>query len=59
MGAGIAGIALPMLKQVRISFEACMDFIREIETGLKIAMFCIGASNIGQLKNNLNLKKQY
>ena len=58
MGADIAGIALPMLKYVRVSPEACLDFIREIETGLKIAMFCIGASNIRQLKNNLNLKKQ-
>jgi isopentenyl-diphosphate Delta-isomerase len=58
MGADIAGIALPMLKYVRISLEACLDFIREIETGLKIAMFCIGVSNIRQLKNNLNLKKQ-
>ena len=58
MGADLAGIALPMLKYVRVSLEACLDFIREIETGLKIAMFCIGASNIRQLKNNLNLKKQ-
>ncbi|MHB1376833.1 MAG: type 2 isopentenyl-diphosphate Delta-isomerase [Candidatus Humimicrobiaceae bacterium] len=58
MGADLAGIALPMLKYVRVSLEACLDFIREIETGLKIAMFCIGASNIRQLKNNFNLKKQ-
>jgi isopentenyl-diphosphate Delta-isomerase len=58
MGADIAGIALPMLKYVRVSLEACLDFIREIETGLKIAMFCIGALNIMQLKNNPNFKKQ-
>ena len=58
MGADVAGIALPILKYIRISLSSCLDFIREIETGLKIAMFCIGASNISQLKNNINLKKK-
>ncbi len=57
LGADMAGIALPLLKYVRISVDKALDYIKEIETGLKIAMFCIGAENIKQLKNNYNLKK--
>jgi len=56
LGADMAGIALPVLRYINISLDACLNYIKEIETGLKIAMFCIGASNIRQLKNNLNLK---
>ena len=37
----MAGIALPLLKYVRISVDKALDYIKEIETGLKIAMFCI------------------
>ncbi|MDD3520619.1 MAG: type 2 isopentenyl-diphosphate Delta-isomerase [Actinomycetota bacterium] len=56
LGADIAGIALPVLKQVKISIKEAISFIREIEAGLKIAMFCIGAQNIKQLKHNFNLR---
>jgi len=57
LGADMAGIALPMLKYIKISQEACLNYLKEIETGLRIAMFCIGAANIRQLKNNSGLKK--
>jgi len=56
LGADIAGIALPVLKQVKSSIRKAIDYIEEIEAGLKIAMFCIGAQNIKQLKNNFNLR---
>jgi len=57
LGADMVGVALPMLKYIKISIEACLNYIKEIETGLRIAMFCIGAANIKQLKNNISLKK--
>lgn len=56
LGADIAGIALPVLRQVKISVKEAVSYIREIEAGLKIAMFCIGAQNIKQLKHNFNLR---
>jgi len=56
LGADIAGIALPVLKYVKSSIGDAIDYIEEIEAGLKIAMFCIGAQNIKQLKNNFNLR---
>lgn len=57
LGADLVGIALPMLKYVKISVNACLDYLKEIEAGLRIAMFCIGVSNIRQLKRSLSLKK--
>lgn len=56
LGADMAGIALPLLKLVKISLEEAINYIKELETGLKIAMFCIGVQNIKQLKHNFNLK---
>jgi len=58
LGADMVGIALPMLRYVKISIKACLDYLKEIEAGLKIAMFCIGVLNMRQLKNSLSLKKQ-
>ena len=40
-----------------VSVESCVDFIKEVETGLKIAMFGIGASKISELKNTDCLEK--
>jgi len=57
LGADIAGIGLPMLRRASISEKELKDYLAEIETGLKIAMFGIGAASIGQLKNSANLKK--
>ena len=57
LGADMAGIALPLLKQIRISVREAINYIKEIEAGLKIAMFCTGVQNIKQLKHNFNLKK--
>ncbi len=58
LGADMAGIALPILRSINTSAEACLDYIEEIETGLKIAMFGIGASTIGDLKKADLIKKK-
>ena len=58
LGADIAGIGLPVLKNIQISVENCIQYIWEIAEGLKIAMFGIGASTIGELKNSRYLKKK-
>ncbi len=58
LGANIAGIALPILKAVKISTQALIDYLKEIEKGLKIAMFGVGAKNIGQLKSATLLYKK-
>ncbi len=57
LGADIAGIGLPMLKKANMSVRALTDYIHEIETGLRIAMFGIGAVNIAQLKNTKHIVK--
>jgi len=56
LGADIAAIGLPVLKNIQVSVNSCADYIKEIETGLKIAMFGIGAHNINELKNTRYLK---
>jgi isopentenyl-diphosphate delta-isomerase len=57
LGADIAGIALPILKKINISIKACVDYIREIEFGLRVVMFSIGARNIAELKNTKFIEK--
>ncbi|MCL6088337.1 MAG: type 2 isopentenyl-diphosphate Delta-isomerase [Actinobacteria bacterium] len=58
LGADIAAIGLPVLKNIQISVRRCIDYIQEIETGLKIAMFGIEARNINELKNTRYLKRK-
>jgi len=58
LGADMAGIGLPMLKSINNSTQSCIDYIGEIETGLRIAMFGIGASRIDELKNTPFIKKK-
>ena len=50
LGADAIGIAAPFLKAAAISAEAVIQVIREIVDGLRITMFCIGATNLSQLK---------
>ncbi|MCL4415412.1 MAG: type 2 isopentenyl-diphosphate Delta-isomerase [Actinobacteria bacterium] len=58
LGADIAGIGLPVLKNIHLSIDKCMEYIMEVALGLKIAMFGIGASSISELKNSKYLKKK-
>jgi isopentenyl-diphosphate delta-isomerase len=58
LGADIVGIALPMLKNIRVSVESCIDYIDEIGIGLKIVMFSIGAATIKDLKNTPHITRR-
>ena len=58
LGADLVGIALPLLEKINQSIQSCIDYIEEIEMGLKVAMFGIGASKIDELKKSVYLKKK-
>lgn len=49
LGADAVGMALPFLKN-SISLEHLNEFIWKFNESLRIAMFLVGASNIGELK---------
>lgn len=51
LGADMVGIAGPLLKPATTSSEAVIQAIEQIIEGLRIAMFCIGAQNLSQLKD--------
>jgi len=57
LGADIAGIAAPLLRAANVSDEAVIESMAEIIKGLRITMFCIGASNISELKGSPFLEK--
>lgn len=50
LGADAAGIARPLLKAATVSAEAVMQLLSEVIETIKIAMFCIGASCLSELK---------
>jgi len=56
LGAGMVGIALPLLQAANISEEAVTNTLKQFIKELKIAMFCIGAKNICELKK-IQIKK--
>jgi len=56
LGADAVGIAAPLLKAADISAEAVTQAIKEIIEELRIAMFCIGAANLHQLKHSPHLQ---
>ncbi|MDO9585708.1 MAG: alpha-hydroxy-acid oxidizing protein, partial [Syntrophales bacterium] len=58
LGAGVAGMATPLLKTVNESAESVIVALREIIEGLRISMFCIGVSCLTKLKNSPLLKKE-
>ncbi|HYA12813.1 MAG TPA: type 2 isopentenyl-diphosphate Delta-isomerase [Syntrophales bacterium] len=58
LGADAAGIAAPLLKAANESAESVIVALREIIEGLRICMFCIGASCVTELKNSQLLKKK-
>lgn len=55
LGADLAGLALPFLKAADESVEAVSDFIEQLTRELRIAMFCIGAANLSDLRNTPHL----
>ncbi len=57
LGADVAGIATPLLKAANISAEAAIETLEIIIKELKICMFCIGVSQIEELKHSPALQK--
>lgn len=54
IGAEAVGMALPLLKDVYLGYEAIIKRIQQFKDSLKVAMFLVGASNIEELqKSNL------
>ncbi|MFQ6058580.1 MAG: type 2 isopentenyl-diphosphate Delta-isomerase [Anaerolineae bacterium] len=58
LGADAAALASPFLKAATVSAEAVVERIEEISQELRIAMFCIGAANLGELKDTPLLKRR-
>jgi isopentenyl-diphosphate Delta-isomerase len=56
LGANAAGIGGALLKAATISTQEVVDLLKDIIEQLRIAMFCIGASKIEQLKGTSLLK---
>ncbi|HEX2911233.1 MAG TPA: type 2 isopentenyl-diphosphate Delta-isomerase [Chloroflexia bacterium] len=57
LGADAAGMALPFLKAAEESVEAVEMVIEQFTRELRIAMFCIGAENVGELQTTPHLVK--
>lgn len=58
LGADMVGIALPLLRAASVSEGKATGLMDEYITGLKAAMFCIGAKSINELKNTKYLIKR-
>ena len=57
LGADAVALASPFLKAAALSAEAVMERIEEISQEMRIAMFCIGAADLGELKDTPLLKR--
>jgi isopentenyl-diphosphate delta-isomerase len=57
LGADVVAMARPFLKAAAISAEAVAEAAEELAQTLRVAMFCIGASNLAALKNTPHLHK--
>jgi len=53
------GIALPLLSPALESTSSVAEVLMRIIEVLKIAMFCIGAANLDDLKNTEYLTKKW
>ncbi|MBI4285986.1 MAG: type 2 isopentenyl-diphosphate Delta-isomerase [Chloroflexi bacterium] len=58
LGADAAGLAAPLLKAATISAESVLRVIEETISGLRIAMFCTGNTNLKGLKDSPSLRKK-
>ena len=57
LGAGLCGLAGPMLKAAAVSVEAVAETIAEITRELRIAMFAAGARDIAALQSTPLVKR--
>lgn len=58
LGADAAGLASPLLKPATLSAQEVVGRLEEVILGLRIAMFCIGAASLAQLKGTPFLQPQ-
>lgn len=57
LGADLAGMAAPLLKAATTSTDAVTDVLAEVTEALRIAMFCVGAASLDQLKDTPLLER--
>lgn len=57
LGAHAAGIATPFLEPATIDRQAVADKLEEIIEQLRIAMFCIGVTNLDALRDTPLLRR--
>ncbi|MCI0525994.1 MAG: alpha-hydroxy-acid oxidizing protein, partial [Nitrospira sp.] len=57
LGATMAGLALPMLKASTQSAEAVVEKLTILIEELRTVMFCIGASNLEELRDSPHLRR--
>ncbi len=57
LGATLGGLASPLLKLANVSAEAAYQGLKGITAQLRVAMFGIGAANLGQLAGTPFLEK--
>lgn len=55
LGANIVGFAKPILEKAIISADALVEFMRQIEFELKIALFATGCKNLQEFKSRDNI----
>ncbi len=58
LGADVSGIALPLLKAASVSAEAVITLLQQVVMELRIAMFCVGAASIQELRYSPFLEKR-
>ena len=56
LGADAVGLAAPLLKVANLSSEAVIEALEELVEGLRLAMFCSGASDVNVLKGSPYLR---
>ena len=59
LGATAVGVATPALRLAADSAEAVVRLLAELEEELRLSMFCLGISNIGQLRGTSLLVDRY
>jgi isopentenyl-diphosphate delta-isomerase len=57
LGADAVGLAMPLLKAANESADDVTAILEQVIEELRICMFCIGASNIEDLRNSRYLRK--
>ena len=55
LGANAAGIAGPFLRAADRSLDDARDFARQLTEALRVAMFCIGARRVADVRNSKRL----